>query len=86
MELVPLVNYCYLINIFEDTNLIHFLVTGKELKRINDILGPEHEEQTMMNFRIVPGSTFSKNTLSFYMVDVNTKEKNGVTIPKRRTV
>ena len=65
---------------YEDTNLIHFLVTGKELKRINDILGPEHEEQTMMNFRIVPGSTFSKNTLSFYMVDVNTKEKNGVTM------
>ena len=65
---------------YEGTNIVHFLVTGKELKRINDILGSEHEEQTTMNFRIVPGSTVSKNTLSFYMVNVDTKEKNGVTM------
>ena len=65
---------------YDDINVIHFLVTGKELKRINNILGSEHEEQMMMNFKIAPGATFSKNTLNFHMVDLDTKENNGVTM------
>ena len=65
---------------YEDVNVIHFLVIGDELKRINDILGSEHKEQDVMNFRLVPGSTVSKNMLSSYLVDVNTMEKNGVTM------
>jgi hypothetical protein len=38
----------------ETENIIHFLVTGNELKRINDVLGPDHYDSKEMFFELVP--------------------------------
>ena len=35
-------------------NIIHFLVTATELKRINDVLGPDHYDNKQMFFELVP--------------------------------
>ena len=41
---------------YEDQNIIHFLVTGQELKRINDELGPTHYDRKQASFNLVPHS------------------------------
>ncbi|MDI1494887.1 MAG: hypothetical protein K8823_193 [Cenarchaeum symbiont of Oopsacas minuta] len=64
----------------ENINVIHFLVTNNELKRINELLGPEHEERDEMNFKLVPSSEISKNIVDFYLMNENTKENNGAAV------
>ena len=57
---------------YEDTNIIHFLVTNEELKRINDALGEQHQQSKMIKFDLVPQSEVTKNSLEFYLVDTET--------------
>ena len=48
----------------ETENIIHFLVTGNELKRINDILGSDHYSSKEMFFELVPQGQTKENGFS----------------------
>ena len=65
---------------YEDKNIVHFLVTGQELQRINDVLGAQHEQSKTMNFKLVPQSGISKNSLDFFLVDTQTFQEVGTNI------
>ncbi|MDP3780662.1 MAG: peptidase, partial [Nitrosopumilaceae archaeon] len=47
---------------YEDTNVIHFLVSGAELQRINSELGMSHNTDKTISFKLLPQSTISKNS------------------------
>ena len=47
---------------YEDTNILHFLVTGTELKRINEELGHKHHDKKTIFFELVPQSELQKNS------------------------
>ena len=64
----------------DDHNILHFLVSGNELKRINSILGEDHEHSKVMNFKIIPEDSKIKNLVEFYLVDIDTREPVGTTI------
>lgn len=57
---------------YEDRNIAHFLVGGDELKRINGVLGEEHERSGSMTFRLVPDAASTRNTIDSYLVDPST--------------
>ncbi len=44
-------------------NIIHFMVSGNELKRINDVLGSSHYDKSTMLFKLVPQGETQKNSL-----------------------
>jgi len=54
---------------YEDTNIVHFLITNKELKKINEILGPENQDSDIMKLKLVPQSEVSKTSFEFFLVD-----------------
>ncbi len=58
---------------YEDTNILHFLVTKNELERINQVLGPENYDNKLATFKLVPQSSFTRNSQEFYLVDLETK-------------
>jgi hypothetical protein len=47
---------------FEDINVIHFLVSGNELQRINSELGMSHHTDKTISFQLLPQSIVSKNS------------------------
>ncbi len=57
---------------FEDTNIVHFLITNKELKKINDSLGSENQDSDIMKLKLVPLSEVSKTSTEFFLVDTET--------------
>ncbi len=59
----------------EGTNVAHFLVGGAELRRINQVLGPDHEDRKEMSFRIVPRPEAAVNSVEFFLVDARTFEQ-----------
>ena len=48
----------------EEQNIVHFLVTGNELKRINEQLGPEHFDESKISFKLVPEDELPRNSLN----------------------
>jgi len=46
----------------ENNNIVHFMVAGNELKRINDVLGPSHYDKSTMLFKLVPHGEIQKNS------------------------
>ena len=65
---------------FEDTNIVHFLVTGSELQRINSELGSSNYDNNKISFNLVPQSHILKNSIDFYLVDTQSFEKVGTNI------
>ena len=72
----------------ETENIIHFLVSGSELQRINEVLGPSHESSKIMKFELKPQGNIEKNSfdVSFdngYYAIISWDSKYGVgdTIP-----
>jgi len=65
---------------FEDTNIIHFLITNKELTKINESLGPENQNSDIMKLKLVPQSEVSKTSTEFYLVDTTNFEKTPTTV------
>jgi len=55
-----------MIDPFSDTdqNIIHFMVSGSELKRINDELGSSHYNQKTMAFELVPKGQTQTNSFT----------------------
>jgi len=48
----------------ETENIIHFLVTGNEIKRINDVLGSDHYDNKEMFFELIPQGQTTENGFS----------------------
>ena len=48
----------------ETENIVHFLITGNELKRINDELGPSHQTSGEMFFELMPEGVVQKNSFN----------------------
>jgi hypothetical protein len=64
----------------EDHNIIHFLVSGTELQRINDKLGSSHYGKNTIEFNLVPQSKVIKNSFKFYLVNEDTLTQVGTTV------
>ena len=54
---------------YEDTNIIHFLITKNELLKINQALGSDNYDNKRMDFKLLPLSGVSKSSTEFYLVD-----------------
>ena len=57
---------------YEDTNIVHFLITQSELQKINETLGPDNVDNPRMDLKLVPQSESTKNEFEFYLVDLET--------------
>jgi len=64
----------------DDTNIIHFLVTGDELERVNDLLGSSNHQTGKMTFELVPQGEAVKNSLEFNLVNPDTDDPVGSTV------
>jgi len=54
---------------YEDTNIVHFLITKNELLKINDALGPDNYDNKKMDLKLVPLGEVSKSSTEFWLVD-----------------
>jgi len=48
----------------ETENIVHFMVSGSELKRINEELGPDHYDKKTMFFELVPQGEVQRNSFN----------------------
>ncbi len=65
---------------YEDTNIVHFLVTGAELQRINSELGPSNYDNKQISFNLVPQSEIIRQSTGFYLVDTETFQQVGTNV------
>ena len=65
---------------FDDTNIVHFLVSKNELVRINEILGSDNYNNPKMDLKLVPVDGVSKSSTEFYLVDTQNYEKTLTTV------
>lgn len=65
---------------YEDTNVVHFLVTGAELERINNKLGSANQKSGIMKFELIPQSEVQKNSVDFYLVKKDSGAKSGTNV------
>ncbi|MGD8431099.1 MAG: peptidase [Nitrosopumilaceae archaeon] len=59
---------------FEDTNIVHFLITNAELTKISNAMTANDDTDTM-KLKLVPQSEVSKTSTGFYLVDTQNFEK-----------
>jgi hypothetical protein len=64
---------------YEDTNIVHFLITNAELKKISDAM-TENDEMDIMKLKLVPQSEISKTSTEFYLVDTQNFEQVPTTV------
>ena len=65
---------------YDDTNVVHFLITKNTLEMINETLGEENYSNPKMDLKLVPLSDISKNSAEFYLVDKETFEQTPTTV------
>nr|WP_238536058.1 peptidase [Candidatus Nitrosopumilus salaria] len=65
---------------YEDTNIVHFLITKKELQKINEHLGANNYDTTKMDLKLVPLTGASKSSTEFYLVDTVNYEQIPTTV------
>ena len=65
---------------YEDTNIVHFLITNAELQKINEALGPSNYENPKMDLKLIPLSEVSKSSTEFYLVDTTNYEQVPTTV------
>ncbi|WP_246282069.1 peptidase [Nitrosopumilus ureiphilus] len=65
---------------YEDTNIVHFLITKNELQKINEKLGADNYDNPKMDLKLVPLSEASKSSTEFYLVDTKNYEKVPTTV------
>ncbi|MDH3192281.1 MAG: peptidase [Nitrosopumilus sp.] len=65
---------------YEDTNIIHFLVTKTELQKINEKLGQDNFVNKQMDLKLVPLSEVSKSSTEFYLEDTTNYEQVPTTV------
>jgi len=59
---------------YDDTNIVHFLITNNELKKINEALGSDNYSNKKMDLKLVPLSEVLKSSTEFYLVDTTNKQ------------
>jgi len=65
---------------YDDTNIVHFLITKTELQKINQVLGPDNYDNKKMDLKLVPLSEASKSSTEFYLVDTTNNEQVPTTV------
>ena len=65
---------------YEDTNIVHFLITKNELQKINETLGSDNFDYKKMDLKLVPQNKISKNSTEFYLVDTTNYEQVPTTV------
>lgn len=60
---------------YEDMNIVHFLVTNKDLVTINDALGSANYDNKLMTLKLIPQEEVVSHTQEFYLVDVTSFER-----------
>ena len=65
---------------YEEMSVLHFLVTGQELQRINDVLGEEHYQSRTMSFTIVPEQEAQENIIDVELIDLDSGSKTGTNV------
>ena len=65
---------------YDDTNIVHFLITKKELEKINETLGSSNYDNKKMDLKLVPLSEVSKSSTEFYLVDTTNYEEVPTTV------
>ena len=65
---------------YEDTNIVHFLITKNELQKINQALGPNNYDNKKMDLKLVPLSEASKSSTEFYLVETTNYEQVPTTV------
>ena len=65
---------------YDDTNVVHFLVTNNELTKINESLGADNYDKKVMNLKLVPLEEASKSSTEFYLVDTTNYEQVPTTV------
>ena len=54
---------------YDDTNIVHFLITKSELLKINETLGSDNYDNKKMDLKLVPLDEVSKSSTEFWLVD-----------------
>ncbi|WP_428325244.1 peptidase [Nitrosopumilus sp.] len=65
---------------YDDTNIVHFLITNQELQRINETLGESNYDNKQMDLKLVPLSAVEKQSTEFYLVDTANYEPVPTTV------
>ena len=65
---------------YDDTNIVHFLITKNELVKINETLGPDNYDNLQMDLKLVPLAETSKSSTEFYLVDTTNYEQVPTTV------
>ena len=65
---------------YDDTNIVHFLITNQELQRINETLGASNYDNPKMDLKLVPLSAVEKQSTEFYLVDTTNYEPVPTTV------
>ena len=60
---------------YRDMNVVHFLVTNKDLENINNQLGSSNHNNKLMTLKLVPQEEIVTNTQDFYLVDMTAFER-----------
>ena len=59
----------------DNTNILHFLITDKTLKKINDSLGPDNHANKVMSLKVVPSPENKYISSDFYLVGLEGSER-----------
>ena len=65
---------------YDDTNIVHFLITKNELLKINETLGSDNYDNLQMDLKLVPLDEISKSSTEFYLVDTTNYEQVPTTV------
>ena len=65
---------------YDDTNIVHFLITKNELVKINETLGSDNYNNLKMDLKLVPLAETSKSSTEFYLVDTTNYEQVPTTV------
>ncbi len=65
---------------YDDTNIVHFLISKSELQRINQALGPGNYDNKKMDLKLVPLDEVSKSSTEFYLVDTTNYQQVPTTV------
>jgi len=65
---------------YDDTNIVHFLITKNELQKINEKLGVDNYDNPKMDLKLVPLSEASRSSTEFHLVDTTNYEQVPTTV------
>ena len=64
---------------YDDTNVVHFLITNSELQKISESMEDDRFESKNMNLKLVPIEEADVSSVEFYLVDLETMQDKAPT-------